>query len=878
MDANKHPTAQTERKAHLEALLRQLSEAERALQALRSVAGAPVSPSAHETPPGARQAETGRQWGQEVRETATSAIAALQAAQETLRQQSKDLITDHNDLETVQQQCQELFESAFHGYLVTDLNGVIQQANQAANTLLGASVATLGGHPLTHYVIADDQDDFHRRLEQARMKSPHDSVQWETHMTRRISDIEDVTFRAAITLSPIHDRTGAQIGLRWLLRDISSSTRVEEREQFLFEARAAASEAQVANRLLRTLLDTMPVGIIVCDAGGAVLMTNAPGQEILGSNVAGDMRDPRRSYTPYRPDGAFFPQEEMPLVRAMTRGETTESSEILIRREDGSTRALLAKAAPVRDSAGQIVSGVAVFQDITSRRQAEEEIRRLVESVERERTLLETIMENTHAHLAYLDTDFNFVMVNSAYAEGAGYSKDALVGQNHFALFPNAENQAIFERVRETGALAKFQARPFRFENRPQRGDTYWDWTLAPVKENSVLQGLVLSLVDVTEMVHAQQVLRDYAEKLEQQVERRTNALRTSHARFQAIFQDSAIGIALIDDQGCIVTSNPALQEILGYPEDELAGIPLARLTQSERDTNDMDLYCELIAGKRDHYQWEGQYTRKDGAEIYANTTVSLASRQDQEARFAVVMVEDITERKQAQIALMQSEKLALTGRLAATLAHEINNPLQSVIGFMSLAWELLEEDADPEMTNQYLQIAIEEVKRAASIVTQMRDLNRKTAPSERQPEDVNALVERTLTLCQRKLEKQEVALTWQPSGELPTVPMSRDRIQQVFLNLMFNALDAMPDGGTLHISTAPTSAPQGVWIRFTDTGTGIPAGEIPHLFEPFHTTKETGVGLGLYVSQTIIGEHKGEITVESVEGKGATFTVWLPV
>jgi signal transduction histidine kinase len=107
---------------------------------------------------------------------------------------------------------------------------------------------------------------------------------------------------------------------------------------------------------------------------------------------------------------------------------------------------------------------------------------------------------------------------------------------------------------------------------------------------------------------------------------------------------------------------------------------------------------------------------------------------------------------------------------------------------------------------------------------------------------------------------------------------MVADRMQQVFLNLVLNAVDAMPEGGQLTVWTEPTSQPEGARVCFADSGGGIPAEDLPHLFEPFYTTKSTGIGLGLYISHSIVENHGGRIDVESVEGKGTTFVVWLPV
>ncbi|MBE0447051.1 MAG: SpoIIE family protein phosphatase [Actinobacteria bacterium] len=140
-------------------------------------------------------------------------------------------------------------------------------------------------------------------------------------------------------------------------------------------------------------------------------------------------------------------------------------------------------------------------------RQEQQHAIELALTLEKERDTLQAIMESTDAHLAYLDPAFNFITVNSTYAEGSGHTKEELIGRNHFDLFPNPENEAIFKRVRDTGELVEYRAKPFEYEDQPWRGVTYWDWTLTPVKDASGnVIGLVLSLVDVTESIRAKQL------------------------------------------------------------------------------------------------------------------------------------------------------------------------------------------------------------------------------------------------------------------------------------------------------------------------------------------------------------------------------------
>ncbi|RJQ53181.1 MAG: PAS domain S-box protein [Actinobacteria bacterium] len=259
--------------------------------------------------------------------------------------------------------------------------------------------------------------------------------------------------------------------------------------------------------ILQALVDTIPAGIIVSDAGGNIVLTNEIARHLLGGAATGTAYGPKGSYTLHRPDGSAFPAEELPLPMAIDRGRSTRDVEILVRYERGGSRVISAAGRPVRDTEGRLLGAMAVMEDVTDRRRVAEERERLLEALRRERDTIEVLMENTEAHLAYLDANLDFVMVNSTYAVGSGHTKEELIGRNHFELFPNPQNQAIFEKVRDTGDAVRFEEKPFEFVDQPWRRVTYWDWTLAPVKDESGrVRGVVLSLVDVTRKVRLRQL------------------------------------------------------------------------------------------------------------------------------------------------------------------------------------------------------------------------------------------------------------------------------------------------------------------------------------------------------------------------------------
>ncbi len=226
-------------------------------------------------------------------------------------------------------------------------------------------------------------------------------------------------------------------------------------------------------------------------------------------------------------------------------------------------------------------------------------------------------------------------------------------------------------------------------------------------------------------------------------------------------------------------------------------------------------------------------------------------------------------ERSQAQ--LVQAEKLAALGRMAASIAHEINNPLQAIQNCLHL---VINRPLVEEKKAHYLHMAQEEVERLIAIVARTLNFYR---PSKGQlvPTHVNHMIESVLALAGKRLEQGRVRVRRRLDGDLPELHVVPDQLTQVFLNLVINAVEAMPNGGELTITTQET----GEWLQvsFADSGPGLSQEDVGKIFEPFYTTKATGTGLGLAVSYGIVERHGGRITVENVAGQGACFTVYLP-
>jgi two-component system NtrC family sensor kinase len=230
---------------------------------------------------------------------------------------------------------------------------------------------------------------------------------------------------------------------------------------------------------------------------------------------------------------------------------------------------------------------------------------------------------------------------------------------------------------------------------------------------------------------------------------------------------------------------------------------------------------------------------------------------------------------EESQRALIQSEKMAAVGRLTASIAHEVNNPLQSVRNCLHLIGR---EGLPKEDHNRYLQMAKDELERLMHTVQRMLDFYRPGA-LQRKPTDINGLLQRVLDLLQQQLVHQNITAHMDLEENLPPVVVVSNQIQQVFFNLLLNAMGMMPKGGEISITTRLiTRGAKAISVIVEDTGPGVPPELRERIFEPFMSTKEDGTGLGLSVSYGILTAHGGNLGLVEGQGKGACFRVMIPV
>lgn len=344
-------------------------------------------------------------------------------------------------------------------------------------------------------------------------------------------------------------------------------------------------------------------------------------------------------------------------------------------------------------------------QLITQIEQEHQRAMELAKTLANERDILQAIMENTRTQLAYFDTQFNFLRVNSAYLQGSKQSSEDLIGRNHFELFPDAENQSIFEKVRDTGHAVEFRARPFTFPDQPERGTTFWDWSLVPIKNGTgQVEGLVLSLLEVTERVLAEQALRKHQEELETRVQDRTRELVKANQVLQVEIEErrrveellqlqttaveaAANGIIITDRHGNIQWCNQAFLQMTGYLREEVLGKNPRFLNSGKHPPQfHKHLWETILSGK----VWFGETINrhKDGSLYTEEQTITPVQNRMGEITHFIAIKQDISERKLAE------ELIRKNAERAETLLEEIRRLYKSELSQRQLAEALVQAAA----------------------------------------------------------------------------------------------------------------------------------------------------------------------------------------
>jgi PAS domain S-box-containing protein len=378
---------------------------------------------------------------------------------------------------------------------------------------------------------------------------------------------------------------------------------------------------------------------------------------------------------------------------------------------------------------------------------------------------------------------------------------------------------------------------------------------------------------------------------LEEEVVRRRNTeatLRASEERWRSMFEASAVGIAVLDEQNHFAATNEALQNMVGYSGEELQSLGPLNITHQDDREATQKLIEDMRNGKRQDLPAETRYRRKDNKVIWVRVSAARALDSGSSLQGIPAIIEDITERKRAEIAwhdardaLLRATRLTVMGELSASIAHEVNQPLAAIITNGQACERFLGfSPPDLDEVKDAVGEIVRDGRRASEVLKRIRAMSKNTAP-ERGQVDVNHAIAEVLALTRDELQRHRVAVQTDLRSKLPTIMADRVQLQQVVLNLVMNGIDAMravTDRPRILTVRSQLNDRGNIVVNVADSGVGLDPANRDHIFESFFTTKPEGMGMGLAISNTIIEAHHGRLWAESGSPFGAVFGFTLPL
>ncbi|MCM2466518.1 PAS domain S-box protein [Methanoculleus oceani] len=671
-----------------------------------------------------------------------------------------------------------------------------------------------------------------------------------------------------------------------LISDITARKESEEKYRRLEQERSH----------YRELFDLAPDGYFACDPRGTILDVNQAGALLLGRERESLIGTSCWSYV--APECGEACRD---LVAQLSSGpsEPLRGIEVWVRPAAGKPIPVSLSATAVLDDRGGLTEIRWLARDITRRKRADAERERLLvenqslaADLAEERDILRTVMEYTDVHLAYLDAGFRFVRVNTAYAEGAGYAKEELLGRKHFDLFPNPENQAIFQRVRDTGEAFRVYAKPFAYVDQPERGTTYWDWSLVPVKDaRGDVQGLVFSLADVTERVRAAEEVSIRNRRLAV-----LNAVITASASAFTLDEllDNTLD-AVLDNLGCDVGSiymlegGDRMQAVLrchrGVSEFALmqnrtlnvshwpynrvfvAGQPWFVEETEEAGTRDRDVLADFGVASLAFIPLVAE-SSVVGALVLGSTAARKTSQEGRRLLEAVGR-----ELGAGVLRGMLYSRLEAANREANLYLDILTHDIRNADNVANIYADLLidELEGEPARHARKLKAGIKKsIEITANVATIRKIRERRAGPV---PVDLDRVIR------QENAHFPDARITY--DGPRVTV-LADDLLPEIFTNLIGNAVKhGGPDVG-IGITVEDAEEEGMVQVTVADTGPGIPDDAKEAMFSRFEEgeTRGSGQGLGLRICWMLVARYGGRIRVEDrVPGhpeEGAAFRFTL--
>ncbi|MCF8242845.1 MAG: PAS domain S-box protein [Melioribacteraceae bacterium] len=645
------------------------------------------------------------------------------------------------------------------------------------------------------------------------------------------------------SINPINNETGKIIGYLAIERDVTERKLAEEKR-----------------KQLTAILDATPDFVAIADTDGKPIFTNTAGRKMLGLDTGYDER--KITIADSHPEWARNIVDEG-LQTAAIEGIWIGETALLSR--DGHETPISQIIIAHKSEDGEVKYFSTIGRDITERKQYEKE---LIEKT----TLLESFFDNTLTLIALLDKDFYFIRVNQAYANADERDVDFFIGKNHFDLYPS-DAKEIFEEVVRTKKAFQTMERPFTYEKNPERGITYWDWSLVPLLNgHGEVESLIFTLLDVTERVKAKEELIKNEKFLS--------------TLFNSV-NDAIFTVSMHDRK--IQSINKAVIDLFGCDPDEIIGKRTQVLFPSEEAYLEYGrMLSDAKNEKKPFVRAELKLLGKDRTEIFCDVQTTFLS--DKGASDLVISVlRDVTEKRKMISELVAAKEKAeemnkVKTIFFANMSHELRTPFVGIIGYAELLFDELEDPEQKEMANGILSTS----NRMMDTLTKILNLSKLEVHDEEiiyKQVDINNLINTAYKNFLPAAKKKNLLFEKTIDENLSYLTTDEDVLLDILSNMLSNAVNYTNEGEiSLTAKKELIERKEFCCIKVKDTGIGIPEDKKDIVWLEFRQVSEgktrnyQGTGLGLTISKKNAELLGGQISFKSEEGKGTTFTLLLPL
>jgi PAS domain S-box-containing protein len=635
----------------------------------------------------------------------------------------------------------------------------------------------------------------------------------------------------SIQALPIRDTHGEVYAAMVLAQDVS-------------ERRQAEQARRESEQRFRMIFDNAPLGIAIVDYDGYCQATNSAFQQMLGYSETELQQVHINAFS--HPADMLDERLYLDEVNAGTR--TSYAIEKRYIRKDGTVIWVRLQSSLASDMRSGLTFSFGMVEDITERKRFEQALQA---SEERFRSLFAVLPVG----IAVADRNEQCYLTNPALQQMLGYSAEELADMT-YANFTHPDDLAYERELIQQVHTGKHTIYTLEKRYICKNGREIWV-QLHSMSARDMLPPPATGFAVVIDISRRKQI--------EQQLRRSRDLLRT-------LFDSLPDPLLLVDHDATVLSCNQCFAALLRRPPDAIVGQPWRRIHHRLSATQALALLNETLADGNAREE-RIRLSHTDGqVQVFDVRTLPLLDGTGRLERVILHLV-DVTETLQLQARVIEHERFLANGTLAASVAHEINTPLQTVAYALHFV-----RQAPPDELDSYLQPALAEIERAGRIVGRFLELYR---PDNQQARAVqlNQVIESLMLLLGKRFHEQAIEFSTHLDPDLPEILARSDELSQILLNLLINALEAMPTGGNLQVCTRQVrNAHPSIEIQVRDSGVGIDSALQQRIFEPFVSNKSSGTGLGLAICKQLVTQYHGSIRVISRSGHGSTFIVTLPI